>query len=231
MTTNTHYHKCIRKITNTFLALFNNISLVRYNEDGTEQNRMIVPISFADREKWVKRIEGDSELDRKIQVTLPRMSVELNNISYDASRKLNTNNKNFNTIEDKSFYQYNPIPYDFNFSLLIYTRNIEDGNQILEQILPYFTPDYTVKIKYVPDMNIIRNVPFILNTINQSIDSEGVYNSETRSVYYNLNFIAKGYIFGAIKTANPIKYVDINYHNSNFSALEVEKLTRELSNW
>ena len=128
----THYHKAIRKITTAFASLFNNIVLVRYNPDGTENQRMIVPLEFGDKEKYTKRLEGDPELYKKIQILLPRMSYELTGFKYDPNRKLNTNNRNFapGLSADSTLSQFNPVPYDFQFALTLYTRTIEDGNQI-----------------------------------------------------------------------------------------------------
>lgn len=220
MSTLSFYNKSIRKITTSFASLFNNIFLIRYNEDGTENQRIVVPIVFADQEKYQKRLLGDPNLDKKIQITLPRLSYELTNIRYDSSRKLNTNNKNFVYNEDKMFYQFNPVPYDFDFNLTLYTRNIEDGNQILEQIIPYFTPDYTIKVNMVPEMDITRNIPIILTNISPSIESTGLFNSETRAVYWGLSFTAKGYIFGAIKEAPQIKHVKVSVNQITSSLLE-----------
>lgn len=218
MTTLNHYHKCIRKITAAFASLFNNVILIRDNTDGTENQRFIVPLDFGDKEKYLKRLQGDPDLDKKTQITLPRMSYQMTGFSYDSTRKLNTNNKNFNISSDadKVLSQFNPVPYDVDFSLVVYTRNIEDGNQILEQILPYFTPDYTLKINFVPEMGITRNVPIILNSIVPTIDSEGSFNSEVRTVYWTLNFSVKGFIFGAIKEVPIIKQSNTNIISNVF---------------
>lgn len=213
MSTLTHYHKCVRKITSGFASLFNNIVLIRENENGTESQRIVVPIEYGDKEKFVKRLQGDPELDKKIQVLLPRMSYELVGFSYDSTRKLNTNNKNFGlnpTNPTSVFMQYNPVPYDFVFSLSIYTRNIEDGNQIVEQILPFFTPDYSLRLNLVPEMNAVKVIPVILNDVKLNIDADGIYNSEVRTVIWTLSFTVKGFIFGAIKDAKLITYTEEN---------------------
>jgi T4-like virus Myoviridae tail sheath stabiliser len=206
----THYHKCIRKITSAFSTLFNNIILIKENQDGSENQRLIVPIEYGDKEKFVKRLQGDPVLDKKIQISLPRMSYEMTGFSYDSSRKLNTNNKNFAfnpENNDAVFMQYNPVPYDLNYSLTIYTRNVEDGNQIVEQIIPYFTPDYSLRVNLVPEMNIVKVLPITLNKVDQIIDSDGLYNTEVRTVIWTLNFTVKAFIFGAVKDAKIIKEV------------------------
>lgn len=209
MSTLTHYHKCVRKITASFASLFNNIVLIK--DDG---QRIIVPLEYGDKEKFIKRLQGDPQLDKKIQITLPRISYEMTGFSYDKERKLNTNNKNFAinpSNPDNAFMQFNPVPYDFEFGVTIYTRNVEDGNQIIEQILPYFTIDYSMKVNLVPEMGISRVIPVVLNGAKQIIDSDGLFNTEVRTVMWTLSFTVKGYIFGAIKDVPIIKRVEENY--------------------
>ena len=220
MSSLTHYHKAIRKITTAFASLFNNIVLVRYNPDGSENQRMIVPLEFGDKEKYTKRMEGDPELYKKIQVLLPRMSYELVGFKYDSNRKLNTNNRNFapGLSADSALAQFNPVPYDFQFSLTLYTRTIEDGNQILEQILPYFTPDYSLKLNMIPDMGISKTVPIILESVETLIDSDGMFNSEVRTVMWTLQFNVKAFIFGAIKDVPIIKETNTNVIVANMSS-------------
>jgi T4-like virus Myoviridae tail sheath stabiliser len=212
MASNTQYFKIIRKTTTAFASLFNNITLVRYNDDGSENQRFIVPVDFADKEKYVKRIQGDPELLKKIQISLPRISYQLTGFKYDPSRKLNTNNMNFGSSSsaDKVLAQYNPVPYDFEFGVTIYTRTIEDSNQILEHILPYFTPDYSLRLNLIPEMGITKTIPIVLNSIQPIIDSEGSFDSEVRTVMWTLGFTVKGFIFGAIKDSPIIKNVSTN---------------------
>jgi hypothetical protein len=220
LSTLSHYHKCIRKITASFASLFNNIVLIKDNNQ-----RLIVPLEYADKEKFVKRLQGDPELDKKTQITLPRMSYEMTGFSYDSSRKLNTNNKNFASNPENSdavFMQYNPVPYDLNFNLTIYTRNIEDGNQIIEQIIPYFTPDYSLKVNLIPEMNISKVLPITLNKVDQIIDSDGLYNTEVRTVIWTLNFTVKAFIFGAIKEVKIIKEVLTNMSTISDNIINAE---------
>lgn len=202
----TNYNRIIRKLVVGFGELFNNINLVRYNPDNSEQERFLVPISYASKEKYVQRLEGDPNLDKKVQITLPRMSFEMNGLSYDASRKQNTNIKNFSNSAGGVVSQYSPVPYNFDFSLYIYVRNIEDGTQIIEHILPYFTPDYTIKVNLVPEMGIIKEVPIVLNSTSYDNQYEGSRDSDTRLIIWTLNFTVKGFIFGNISDVNIIKH-------------------------
>jgi hypothetical protein len=197
---NVNYNHIIRKITLGFGNLFDNITMVRYNGDGTESERIIVPIAYAAKELYVQRLQSDYNLDKKVQMTLPRMSFELTGMSYDATRKQNTNIKSFTNTGAGVISQYNPVPYNFDYSLYLYTRNIEDAHQIVEHILPYFTPDYTIKLNLIPELGIIKEIPIILNTTNFDITYEGLRDSDTRTIVWTLDFTVKGFIFGQTTT-------------------------------
>lgn len=208
------YNRIIRKIVVGFGNLFNNITLVRYNKDLTEAERLIVPIVYADKELYVRRLEEDYNLDKKVQLTLPRMSFEMSGLSYDNSRKQNTNTKNFARGSGGAVLsQYNPVPYNFDFNLYIYVRNIEDGTQIIEHILPYFTPDYTIKLNLVPEMGIVKEVPVVLNSTSSDIVFEGTRDSETRTIIWTLNFTVKGFIYGKRTETSLIEHSITSIYN------------------
>jgi hypothetical protein len=207
------YNRMIRKLTVAFGDLFNNITLVRYNPDLTEQERFVVPIDYATKELYVMRLQGDPNLDKKVMMTLPRMSYEMNGLKYDASRKQITNIKQFQQNGAIVNSQYVPVPYDFDFSLYLYVRNIEDGNQIIEHILPFFAPDYTIKVNMIPEMGIVKEVPVVLNSTDYEVTYEGDKDSDTRMVIWTLNFTVKGFIFGATSTAGLIKTSITNIMN------------------
>ena len=199
------YNRVIRKMVVGFGNLFNEITLVRYNPDLSEAERFLIPIAYATKERYVMRIEDDLNLDKKVQVALPRLSFEMTGLSYDASRKQNTNIKNFAQTSSGVVAQYNPVPYNFDFSLYLYVRNIEDATQVLEHIIPYFTPDYTIKLNLIPEMGIVKEIPVILNDTAHEIIYEGDRDQETRMIVWTLNFTVKGFIFGKSSTANVIK--------------------------
>jgi hypothetical protein len=201
---NTTYNRIIRKLVVGFGNLFDNITLVRYNPDNSEAERFIVPIAYAAKELYVQRLEGDPNLDKKVQMTLPRMSFEMVGMTYDASRKQNTNFKQFNQTSSGVISQYNPVPYNFDFNLYLYVRNIEDGTQIIEHILPYFTPDYTIKLNLIPEMGIVREIPVVLNSTSHETTYEGPRDSDPRMIIWTLNFTVKGYVFGQISSAGLI---------------------------
>jgi len=212
---NTTYNRVIRKLVVGFGNLFDNITLVRYNPDNSEAQRMLVPIVYAAKEMYVKRLEDDPNLDKKIQTALPRMSFEMTGMTYDSTRKQNTNIKNFASTSEGIVSQYNPVPYNFDFNLYIYVRNIEDGTQIVEHIIPFFAPDYTIKLNLIPEMGVVKEVPIILNSANQEIEYEGdAHTVETRMIIWTLNFTVKGFIYGNISSTGLIKTSITNILNT-----------------
>ena len=207
------YNRVIRKLVVGFGNLFDNITLYRFDPSNVETERFIVPIAYASKERYVMRLEDDMNLDKKVQVTLPRMSFEMTGLTYDASRKQNTNVKNFAKTATGVLAQYNPVPYDFQFNLYIYVRNIEDGTQIIEHILPYFTPDYTVKLNLIPEMGIIKEVPVILNSTTHEILYEGPRENDTRMIVWTLGFTVKGFIFGKTTDTSVINRAFVSVYN------------------
>lgn len=210
---NTFYNRSIRKLTVAFGNIFDNVTLVRYNPDLTESERFIIPITYANKELYVQRLEADYDLDKKVQITLPRFSYEMTGFTYDPSRKQNTNIRNFSQTTSGMVGQYNPVPYNFDFNLYLYVRNIEDASQVIEHVLSYFTPDYTVKINMIPEMGIIKEVPIVLNSTNQDIKYEGGRDSDTRMIIWTLNFTVKGFIFGPVSQTNVITHSITNVYN------------------
>ena len=208
-----YYNRTIRKLVVGFGNLFKDITLVRYNPNLSEAERFLVPIAYAAKESYVLRLEEDLSLDKKVQMTLPRMSFEMTGMSYDVSRKLNTNVKNFASTAGGIIGQYNPVPYNFDFNLYLYVRNIEDGTQLIEHILPYFTPDYTIKLNMVPEMGIIKEVPIVLNSCNQDITYEGNREKDPRMIIWTLNFTVKGFIFGKTTETNLITHSITSIYN------------------
>lgn len=203
---NHFYNRTIRKVVVAFGTLFNDLVLVRYNKAGTvEYERTRVPLSYGAKEKYITRLTQDPDLIKSIATHLPRMSFDLTGLEYDVSRKQQSLVKNFgfNNSTGNINTQFAPIPYNFNFTLSIYVRNQEDGTQILEQILPFFTPDYTVTVDLIPSMDQKYDMPIILNSVSPEIDYEGDMLS-TRMIIWTLDFTVKGYIFPPVNTSGKI---------------------------
>jgi len=208
------YHRITRKYVVLFGTMFNNITLVRTNTDtGNEIERVKVPIVYGPKEKYISRLRSDPDLQKQIQVRLPRLSFELTGISYDAARKQNSMLKvakgNSGTSAKSS---YMSVPYDLNFELTLYARNIDDGTQVIEQIMPYFNPDYTVTINPVTSLNVLKDIPIILNTVSNNIEYEGNFDS-VRFVMWTLSFTMKAHYYGPITNPKIIRKVIANLFN------------------
>lgn len=216
---NHFYHRITRKIVVAFGSLFNEIQLVRYNKAGTtELERVLVPIVYAQKEKFYNRIKGDPNLLKSIQVTLPRMSFEISGVDYDPSRKQSSMIRNTNlatATNTTQKTQYMGVPYNYDFSLSIYVRNIEDGWQIVEQILPIFNPDYTMTLDLVSTMGIKKDVPIILKSVRYTVDSEGPHDQDaTHVVIFDLTFTVKAMLFGPISDSKIIKKANTNMYGT-----------------
>jgi hypothetical protein len=210
----TFYFQLTRKYVVAFGTLFNNIGLIKRNrETGEEIERLKVPILYAHKEKYFTRLNADPDLFKAIQISLPRMSFELTGMTYDPSRKQNsllrTSKPNTAT---KVSSQYMGVPYDLEFELNIYARNIDDGTHIIEQILPYFNPDYTVSVNVIPEIGFLKDVPVILNSVTSSVEYEGNYDL-VRYVTWRLTFTMKANFYGPISTSSIIREVDTNIYN------------------
>ena len=185
--------------------MFNDIHVVRYNKAGTTSyEKFKVPLNYGAKEKYITRINADPTLTKSIATSVPRMSFDMTGMSYDTARKLPSTVRNFapdtaSTVKT----QFVPVPYDFTFSLSIYVRNTEDGTQILEQILPFFTPDFNVTINFIPAMGKKYDMPVILNSVSNQTDYEGDMMS-TRLITWDLEFTAKAYIWPPVISAEVI---------------------------
>ena len=215
------YNRTIRKIVVAFGTVFNDIYLVRYTKDGlTAKETIKVPLNWGAKEKYVTRLTSDPTLTKSIATTLPRISFDMTGMSYDSSRKLPSTMRNFSANTATSIKsQFVSVPYNFDFSLSIYVRNTEDGTQILEQILPFFTPDFSVTVDFIPSMDPKYDMPIILNSVSNEVDYEGDMMA-TRMIIWNLEFTAKGHIWPPIKTGKVITSANTNLFIQPNSLLE-----------
>jgi hypothetical protein len=215
------YNRTIRKIVVAFGTVFNDIYVVRYTKDGvTAKETIKVPLNWGAKEKYVTRITSDPSLTKSIATTLPRISFDMTGMSYDSSRKLPTTVRNFSANNPTTVKtQFVPVPYNFDFSLSIYVRNTEDGTQILEQILPFFTPDFSVTVDFIPSMEPKYDMPIILNSVSNEVDYEGDM-MDTRMIIWNLEFTAKGHIWPPVKTGKVITSANTNIFTQPNSLLE-----------
>ena len=211
----TYYHQTIRKYVAVFGTLFNDLNIERTNASGTVTEKIKIPLAYGPKQKWLLAM-SDTTASRKVTATRsPRMGFALTSVDYDSVRKLNTVGKNWAANSSLStttslLTQFNPVPYNFAFDLFILVKNAEDGTQILEQILPYFTPEFTVTVNTIPDMGIKADIPIVLNSSSVADEYEGDL-ATRRTITWTLSFTLKGYIYPDIKSSSIIKTIEVNF--------------------
>lgn len=218
---NVFYHGIIRKCIVGFGSLFSDIYIDRKQGDsvnGTTVQRLQIPLAYAPKEKWIVRIEQDPSLENHVYTTLPRMSFEIIGYNYDSQRKVNRMQQlKCGDGTGSVSTMYTPVPYNLDLSLYILTKTQEDGLQIIEQILPTFTPEYTLSINVVPEMSVKVDVPIILNSVSVQDDYDGDFQTR-RFVTHTLNFTMKMNLFGPISGRSVIDNVNANIgENENFT--------------
>ena len=228
------YHKQIRNTVIAFGTIFNNINIKRLDSSGNPLQNIKVPLSYSPKEKFIARLDQQQDLtgdDSSVAITLPRMAFDITGYSYDSSRKLNKNQRigkvTTNADTSKLNTQYSPVPYNVSFELNVFTATSDDGLQIIEQILPYFQPDYTVTmIQDSTYMDTKRDIPFVLESVNYDDSYTGSLTS-LRRIIYTLQFTAKIYLYGPISQSAIIKKVSADLYDNVASAgpSRVERVT------
>lgn len=201
-----YYNGVIRKYIIMFGNMFNDINISRFGSDGSTQQILRVPIAYGPREKFLSRLDTDPGLDRQIAIQLPRLSFEITNMSYSSNRAVNKMIKNtaIGPNGDTLSSQFAPVPYDINITLSGMFANNEDAVQVVEQILPFFRPEWTNSVKLIPEMGDYYDIPTVLN----SMAIEDTYDADyltRRAIIYTFDFTVKGYIFGPVSNRGVIK--------------------------
>lgn len=225
------YHSLFKKYVVVFGTLFNNIFIERKNADGTLEQTFKIPIAYGPREKFLARVEDNPDAAALTAIKLPRMAFEVTDISYAPERKLQTLNKlsskkNINGVNVYSKV-FNPVPYNIGFRLDIMTKTMEDGLRIVEQILPYFTPEWTVSAKLLgEDFDNVTDIPLVLNSVNID-DSYAADFTIRRVLTFSLTFTMKCYFFGPVTESKLIKIADVRlYADTTANTGVVTTLTR-----
>ena len=203
------YNKVIRKCVIAFGTLFNNIE-VRKEVGATTYQKMKVPLAYGPKQKFLARLEGQPELNKKVAITLPRISFELTGLSYDSSRKLSPITTDYKKDGKSVRKIFTPVPYNLDFSLSILSKTNDEALEIIEQIMPLFQPSYQVTIKIIDDINEYRDVPIVLNSINYADEYEGNFD-QRKLTTIDATFTMKAYIFGPTQTGKPIKKAKVHY--------------------
>ena len=205
-------HDSLRKYIIVFGTVFNDIYINRLSATGEVLQTLKVPLTYGPKDKILSRLEQSPRLDNQVGIILPRISFEMTTLEYDPTRKLNTLNKLTKQsatagTDDEVKYQYQPVPYDMQFEMNILVKNAEDGTRIVEQIVPYFTPAFTVSVNVVPEVDGPRDIPIVLNSISSQDQYEGSF-EQRRVLIWTLNFTLKGWLYGPSKKSKLIKHAE-----------------------
>lgn len=214
------YNETIKRSISIFGTLFNNIKVKKTKSDGTVLTEQLVPISYGPKQKFLQRLAEEPNLSdgNRTAISLPRMAFQLTGFEYDATRQQNKIIRHGKSALESDGvnrgFQYQPAPYNLNFSLSVLAKNAIDALQIVEQILPYFQPEYTVTMKMIDDMSDTRDVPIVLNSVSMDDQYEGTF-EERRVIEYTLDFTMKIYFFGPVSTGKIItNVIERDYINS-----------------
>lgn len=207
-----YYHGAIRKYIVMFGSMFNDIDIIRYDKQGNRVQGIRVPIAYGPKETWLARLNQDPNLNRGVATQLPRMSFEITDMAYAPTRALNKLQRN-TSIGDTNrtmTSQFTPVPYDINITLSAMFATNEDAVQVVEQILPYFRPEFTHSMKLVPETGEYFDIPTVL----QGMTIEDTYETDfqsRRAIIYSFSFVVKGYIFGPVSNKGTIKRTVIDF--------------------
>lgn len=203
-----YYNEAIRKTVVAFGTLFNNIEIQKVDpQTKTVIEVEKVPLGYGPKNKFLTRLEQNPEVGRKVAIQLPRLYFEMTGINYDNARKTSPIQKYRTVVNDNGNevrVQYVPVPYNMDFELGIIAKSQDDGLQIIEQILPYFQPNFNLTLNFIPDMDEKRDVAVILNSVDYEDDWEDDF-MQRRSIIWTLNFTAKSYIYGPFNQAGIIR--------------------------
>ena len=210
------YHKRVRSAVSVFGSLFNNLFVLRKNSAGETISQVKVPLSYAPKRNFISRLEAmnsGEQAERRVAIKLPRMSFEITSITYDNTRQLNKMNSlnkvlSGSTVSRQKIFSH--TPYNINFDLNIYAKSQDDALQIVEQIFPFFTPQYTVTVKPFSNIaDLTEDVPITLTSTNFSDDFEGAI-EQRRTIIYTLSFEMKVNFYGPLNTSKIIREVSNN---------------------
>ena len=199
------YNEIFRKTIIAFGTLFNNIEIRRSDEV------MKVPLAYGPKQKFLARLDQNPDpTNKRVQITLPRISFEISGVSYDATRKVSPTQKiKIKKGTTSNYNTFMPVPYNLDFEMAIISKNQDDGLQILEQVLPNFQPHFNLSVKLLSSMQEVKDVPVVLNNLDYEDDYEGDFSSR-RAIIYTLQFTVKTYLYGPISESKTIRNAQVD---------------------
>lgn len=224
------YHEKIRKCVAVFGTLFNNIHVVRKNASGAAISQMKVPLSYAPKAKFLERIRETEEMtDTKLAIKLPRMSFEIDAIYFDPTRQLPKVNNFTRLVSDDTGVRtkfFTSVPYIINFELNILSKTNEDAVQILEQIIPFFNPAFTITMKPFADYpDIKEDIPISIIGLSFTDNFEGQL-EDRRTIIYTIDFELRTNFYGPISDSKIIRKAIVDFTDQDTNEL-LERITVE----
>ncbi len=221
-----YYHHTLKRYVAVFGTLFNDLKIDRKDNNGTVIQSLTVPLTYAPVQKVLARVRQDPSFDRKEAAILPRMGFEIIGMVYDGERKMNKMKNTKRATSNTAFVDHilAPAPYNIDIELTILSKYMEDGSKIIEQILPYFTPDWTPSVKMVDGIDMTLDIPIILNSVVSDISYEGDV-GERSIMSWTLGFTIKGYFFGPTTQKKIIKFANTNLYTSLTANTAEERVT------
>jgi hypothetical protein len=215
-------HHQIRRFLLAFGSFFDKLEVRRTDAAGKEIQRLVVPIEYADKERWFSRLASDPEFLRGVSGVSPRMAYNITSIAYDPARKLNSlNNLSFLTtttdLGNSLYRMYVGVPYTLTFDLHLLSKTQQDGLQVLEQILPYFTPDLTFTIQTIPELQVIDQVPLTLLSLSESDSFDGDM-THRRQIVWTLTFAMKVFFYGPVRNQRRIEQVQVDIFGDEYAS-------------
>ena len=207
------YHKRVRTCVALFGSMFDDMHILRTAADGKVLSQVKLPLTYAPRRNFISRLEEMSrgeQSERKVALKLPRMSFEIVSIAYDAPRQLPKINQVSVASQSDGTRKdvFCGVPYKIGFELNIYAKSQDDALQVVEQILPYFAPQYSLSVKPFSDYPEIKeDIPITLTGVNFSDDFEGPI-EQRRTIIYTLSFDMNANFYGPVKTGVEIREVN-----------------------
>lgn len=216
MLNNKFYWGTIRRCIVAFGNMFNDITIDRLDSSDSPAKTIRVPISYAPKQRFLTRIDqlpGPAE-EVSVEIVLPRLAFEMVAIDYDPTRRLSLvqQNRVVNSTATNLTTQYSPVPYDIKMNLYVYTKNIDDAHQIVEQILPYFNPDYNLSLKAIPSLNLIHDLPIILDNISFEDHYDGEF-TDRRAIVWTLSFTLKVNFYGPTSRQGVIRKAIVDFYS------------------
>ena len=170
-----------------------------------------------------------AEARNEIAITLPRIGFEITSLDYDPSRKISLIQRNKAVdanLPNSIRTSFTSTPYNLSLGMYVFAKNQEDGLQIIEQILPFFNPDFNVTVNDLPEMGIKRDIKITLDSIGYDDQYEGEF-AARQSIVWTLNFTMRLNFYGNVSNINVIKETISNLYDKldDGSIEEVAKIT------